>query len=115
MSKLFWKETDQASSPEELPGRLSEEDEGKHEEDPSNPICYLRQESFATEVMAGRVCPRFIDFQFCIFFYFFFLHLQDVITHQVGGYASVCVTQVEGVRFIAFLKEDLINKSQRQY
>ena len=79
-------DTNQAFSLEELPGRLSEEDEGKHEEDPPNPIGYLRRE--------GRWISNFVP---------------SILYYQVGWKASVCVSQVERVRVISFLHTDLNN------
>ena len=85
--------TDQASPPEELPGRLSEEDEGEHEDDPPNPIRYLREVGFQSHQVGGFVFNLTSNLSPNWWVFIF----KEVISHQIGGYATVCVSQVEGV------------------
>ena len=64
--------TDQASSPEELPGRLSEEDEGKHEDDPPNPVRYLREVGFQSHQVCGFAISKIGGFSISKFSVFLF-------------------------------------------
>ena len=98
--------TDQASPPEELPGGLSEEDEDEHEDDPPNPVRYLREVGFQSHQVGGFQFPRLVSFQFPSLVCFYSVILSpngwvfifiEVISHQIGGYATVCVPQVEGI------------------
>ena len=54
--------TDQASSPEELPGRLSEEDEDEHKDDPPNPVRYLSEVGFQSDQVGGFAISKIGEF-----------------------------------------------------
>ena len=64
--------TDQASSPEELPGGLSEEDEDEHEDDPPNPVRYLSEVGFQSDQVGGFAISKIGEFSISKFGVFLF-------------------------------------------
>ena len=64
--------TDQASSPEELPGRLSEEDEDEHKDDPPNPVRYLSEVGFQSDQVGGFAISKIGEFSISKFGVFLF-------------------------------------------
>ena len=74
--------TDQASPPEELPGGLSEEDEDEHEDDPSNPVRYLREVGFQSHQVGRFAISKIGGFSISKFSVFLFTKLVGFHFHR---------------------------------